>query len=128
VDGSDLAAFAGYLGNPVTLESGWQADYNHSGPPTVDASDLAYFAGRMGKNCNSQKAGDDYAMDVRNLDDPGIRRLMARVGISDADVIAAWAEMGLSYDRRLAADRIAGRPLPVAVVPVPWGTVKTLYR
>jgi hypothetical protein len=110
------------------MESGWQADYNHD--DFVDAGDVAYFGGRLGKNCNSQKADGDYAMDVRNLELPEFRGLMSRpdINLTAADVIALWDQMDLSYDPDLAADAIAGRPMRAAAINVPWTNLKVLYR
>ena len=126
VDAADLVALAAYLGLPITLVSGWQADFNHSGF-SVDAGDLSYFAGRLGKNCNSKKAGEgDYAMDVRNLADPAVLEFLARYGMNATSVIAKWEEMNLSYDREaarsIAADDANGS------VQVPWRKVKAFYR
>ena len=129
VDGSDLAVLTSlFLGHHVTLESGWQADFNHLGP-NVDASDLAYFAGRMGKLCleGQQKAGaPSYQMDVENLDREDVRSVMAEHGISVAQILAAWESMGFSYDREAAATiltRDEGGERASS-----WSRVKTLYR
>ena len=124
VDAGDITAFAPYLGLPITLVSGWQADFNHSGG-YVDAGDLSYLAGRLGKNCDSKKAGEgDYAMDVRNLADPAVLEFLARYGMNAARVIAKWDEMNLSYDREAARSIAADDPRDRGS----WSKLKTLYR
>jgi hypothetical protein len=127
VDASDVTSFANYLGYGVTPQSGWQADYNHSG--WVDGSDLSYLAGRLGKNCSSQKAGGDYAMDVRNLELAYLQDYLHSVGLTRAEVIAQWNAMGLSYDRDAAVTVLAGTVRRTeGAEAAPWSAVKTLYR
>ena len=121
-----MSAFAGYLGATVTLQNGWQADYNHDG--FVDAGDTAYFAGRLGKNCNSQKAGESYDMDIRNLSDPSVQDLLVLSSTDAAGVIAIWDQEGYSYDRSLIASVLAGHRFPTASESAIWSRVKTLYR
>jgi hypothetical protein len=131
IDSSDLGAFDTlYYGRTITANSGWQADFNHDADvsPTVDASDLAYFAGRMGQySCASSKAGDGYAMDVRNLELDDVRDVLQKHGLTATDMIRAWDAMGLSYDHEAAADILAGRPSGTTSSQH-WSAVKVLYR
>jgi hypothetical protein len=122
VDSSDLSAFSDYLGDAITREWGWQADFNHSGG-YVDAGDLSYFSARWGKSCSSSKAGDAYMADVNNLENAGIQALMARAGITAADVLAYWDAQGWTYDRDVAT-RIASASLERR----DWGSVKQIFR
>lgn len=121
IDSSDFPVFASFLtGQPASLVSGWQADFNHDG--WADAGDVAYFAGRVGKNCMSQKSDTgDFAMDVRNLSNPAVVAFLGRYGITRSGAIAFWEAMGLSYDRS-AASRIQAEQARS------WSTVKAQYR
>lgn len=128
VDGADIAVFANFLGDPVTLESGWQADFNHVGS-FVNAGDLAYLAGRMDKECleGQQKVGvNNYQMDVENLMREDLRSFMAQHDITVAQILAAWDDMGFTYDstaavRILTSDESANQSSS-------WSELKTLYR
>ena len=90
--------------------------------------DLAYFSGRLSKNCSSQKAGDSYAMDIRNLELPDIQALMQRVGATVSSITAWWDENGLSYDRSLVAAVTANNGLPATARLIGWSEVKYMYQ
>lgn len=126
VDSSDMSLFAGsFFGKPITLVSGWQADFNHVGRPNVDTADLAYIAWRLGKNCGSQKVETvAYDADIHNLELDYVVAVLDRAGITKAQILAIWDEMGLSYDRSAAA-AILSEP---ATERPSWTEVKQLYR
>jgi hypothetical protein len=124
VDQSDIGLFGTMLGKTITLVSGWQADFNHS-DPKVNSSDLAYIAARLNKNCGSQKVGSvAYDADIHNLELDYVVAFLDRVGITKAQILALWDEMGLSYDRSAAAAILSK---PAADRPS-WTEVKQLYR
>jgi hypothetical protein len=122
VDAGDTAFLASYLGDTITREHAWQADFNHA-DAVIDQSDLSHFAGRLGTDCSTSKVGDDYVANVANLQDPGIRALMAQVGVSVTDVLATWDSWGWTYDQD-AATLIAAASIETR----DWSSVKRLYR
>lgn len=116
------------FGEPVTLASGWQADFNNVGS-NVNASDLAYLAGRLGAACSAQKAStyeQSFQMRIENLKRSEVRSLLQRTGVSVPQILAAWDEMGLSYDRSRAGEVLTSDDSFVANAA--WSSIKKLYR
>jgi hypothetical protein len=132
VDNSDLVAFAGYLGDTITREHAWQADFTHS-QPSPDAGDTAYFAGRLGSDCAASKAANDhpaagvYAMNVLNLERADVLELLDLANLTPAQIVAEWDSHGWTYDTAALAVISEGWE-PQAVARRNWSGVKHLYR
>ena len=138
VDGYDLAALSGELGNPVR----WGYDPPLGGGPAsrnyqvnfapfddfIDVSDLAAFAGDFGKGCGLSNSGGATSPDTL-MAWFGFARTGRSVAVGPGEAaLPEWALVDVERNRWAIAHPEGYRDGISPVAPVSWGAVKLLYR